>query len=249
MQRYGIRPIVPWMERLYQEKKSYTMTQKDKKILVGVPCFRLPGLVNLCLGSLVNTPATVLAVDNCADADVKQVLASFGDKITIVTNKENGYCNGGWNQVMKYGLENGFDTIALGSSDVTMHKGWYSPVQKRLSENEKEILIPAIGIGSQTPNSDNVMFNPQVGWHMSFLPREAVELVYPIPAGIKHWFGDNHMYTVLVSKGWRTVLLHDVQCYHEQSAVTARVPEAGSVVAQDKIEWEKLLRENPDKYR
>ena len=249
VERHRYRPIKPWLKRLNDEAKSYIMTQKDKKILVGIPVFRVPGLVQLCLGSLVNTPATVLVIDNAADQDVKQVLRAFGESIKVITNTQNGYCNGGWNQIMKYGLENEFDIIALGSSDVTMHRGWYEPILKRFVEHDNEILIPAPGPGVKTPNPNNVLFNPQIGWHQSFLPRKAVELVYPIPVGLRHWFGDNHMYQTLIPKGWQTVLLNDVQCHHEQSAVTIRVPEAGSVVAQDKIEWERLSNEHPNRYK
>ena len=56
------------------------------------------------------------------------------------------------------------------------------------------------------------------------------------------------MYQTLTAHGWSTVLLNEVQAEHQQSAVTAKVPEAGIVIADDKIEWERLKLENPNKY-
>ena len=131
------------------------------KVLVGIPVFRIGGLVQLCLASLVCTPATVLAVDNAADADVKQVLKTFGSSyVKAIVNEENRYCNGGWNQIMKYGLDNGFDVVALGSSDAVLHKGWYDAVLKRMREHNNEILFPSIGRGVVCPNTENVLINP-----------------------------------------------------------------------------------------
>jgi hypothetical protein len=211
------------------------------KMLVGVPVFRVSGLVRTCLQALTNSPAHVLAVDNAADEDVKAVLREFGDRIHILTNAENGYCNGGWNRIMEYGLNHDYDVIGLGSSDVALHPGWYQAVEKRITEHKKEVLIPNIGPPWSNPNTENVLIHPYIGWHFSFLPREAVQLVYPIPRQLRHWFGDNHMYKVLVQQnGWQHVLLNEVRCDHQQSAVTSRVPEAGSVVEQDKIEWGRL---------
>ncbi len=42
-------------------------------ILVGVPVFRVPELVERCILSLVDKGAEVLIVDNASDADVKRI--------------------------------------------------------------------------------------------------------------------------------------------------------------------------------
>jgi len=210
------------------------------EVLVGVPVFRVPGLVQSCLSSLISTPADVLVIDNAADDDVKTLLRGFGKRVKIITNTENGYCNGGWNQILEYGISHGYDVIGLGSSDVTMHPGWYDAVVKRVQEHPREVFIPSIGEPVPNPDTNNVFVHPNTGWFFSFLPLEAAKLVYPIPRGLKHWYGDNHMYEVLKHHGIGHVLLNEVRCYHQQGGITVKVAEANSVIAQDGIEWERL---------
>lgn len=205
-------------------------------MLVGVPVFRLPDLVGRCLHALRGAGADVLAIDNAADQDVKEVLKVFPEYV-IISNQVNGYCNGAWNQILQYGIENNYDIIGLGSSDVTLHSGWYEKIVKRAEEFPNEVWIPCVG----SP-SEGVIYNPNTGWHFSFLPRKAAEIVFPIPSTIKHWFGDNHMHEALTKNGWRHVLLNEVSCDHEQSAITFRTPEAYAVIDQDAKEWEEIKR-------
>jgi hypothetical protein len=204
------------------------------KVLVGVPVFRVPDLVRRCLGSLVDTPADILVIDNAADADVKSVVQRFGNKVTTIANASNGYCNGGWNQTMEYGLNHRYDLIGLGSSDVSLHPGWYEVLVKRAETSCNEVWIPTLS----TEQTEDV-YLPNVGWYFSFLPRKAVEIVYPIPCTLRHWFGDTYMRDKLISNGWKHVLAKDIRSNHEQSAVTCRVPEAYAVIEQDKEAWSK----------
>jgi GT2 family glycosyltransferase len=207
------------------------------KTLVGVPVFRVPGLVKTCLDSLVYTSAKVLVVDNNADSDVKKVLEAYPWTEKIV-NSVNGFCNGGWNQIMKHGLDSGYDIIGLGSSDAVLHPGWYDTLQARAENFTDEVWLPTIGepVIQQDFKKVEVVTGGVAGF-FNFLPRKAVELVYPIPANLRHWFGDQYMFEKLRAHGWKITLLQDMTAYHQQSSITAVTPEAYEVINMDKMEW------------
>lgn len=209
------------------------------KVLVGVPVFAVPDLVRSCLKSVTGTPADVLVIDNGAPPDVKLVVERYG--VTTIFSPVNGYCNGGWNQIMKYGLDNGYDIIGLGSSDVEMHPGWYDLVTKRMSQFPNEIVLPSVGPPIDSPDyTKGVVVENGIAGFFTFFRREAIELVYPIPAGLKHWFGDQYMFEKLRKHGWHTVIMPDLLAYHQWSAITAQNPETYKVIEEDKKAWQAL---------
>jgi GT2 family glycosyltransferase len=203
------------------------------RVLVGVPVFRVSELVYRCLASLVGTPADVLVIDNAADADVKHVLRQF--PIRTIVNATNEYCNGAWNQVMQHGLAQDYDLIGLGSSDAILSPGWCEALHKRMASFPNEVWIPTL---KETPV--DAEYADSVAGYFSFLPRAAVEIVYPIPYTLRHWFGDQYMFEKLRRNGWKTAILGSVRAVHEQSAITARTPEAYTVIEQDKVAWKEL---------
>ena len=209
------------------------------KTLVGVPIFAVPDLVRSCLSSLVRTPADVLVIDNCSPPDVRAVVDRY--KVTTIVNTVNGYCNGGWNQIMKYGLENNYDVIGLGSSDVEMHPGWYDLVTNRMSQFPNEIILPSVGEPVQDADyTKGIEVEKGTAGFFTFFRREAIEQVYPIPSQIRHWFGDEYMFTKLRKLGWKTVIMPDLLAYHQWSAITAQNPEAYKVIEEDKKAWQAL---------
>lgn len=207
------------------------------KLLVGIPVFRLPSLVRRCLLSLADTPATVLAIDNAADAPVKSVLREFDGRIVDIAVPRNEYCNGGWNRVLAYGLDHDFDVIVLGSSDATLMPGWYEASMKRVATGDKTVFVPSID-----ERAEDELSTGGLAGFIIFLPRAAADLVYPIPSTLRHWFGDQYMFEKLRANGWKTVVAHDVKATHAQSAVTAATPEAYAVIEGDKRAWAEMDR-------
>lgn len=204
-------------------------------ILVGVPVFRVAELVERCIISLTETPADVLVVDNAADWEVKQVLKRHENKLKIITTDTNTFCNGGWNLIMEYGLSHGYDLIGLGSSDATLKAGWQEALRSRADKAKDEVWVASL-----VPSNQEVQVVESIAGFFNFLPRAAVELVYPIPPTIRHWFGDQYMFEKLRSKGWKTVVLNTLKATHQQSAITCRTPEAYGVIEQDKLAWKEL---------
>ena len=220
------------------------------KVLVGVSVFAVPDLVKSCLTSLIGTPADVLVIDSKAADDVKDVISRL--PVNIIVSPENGYCNGGWNDIMRYGLMHNYDVIGLGSSDVELLPGWYDILERRMSQTSCEVCIPRQKSTKYQDFPEEVEYvQGGVAGYFSFLPRKAVELVYPIPHTIKHWFGDQYMFEKLRANGWKIAILNRMLAYHQQSAITAQNPEAYRVIEEDKKAWQALggsvvLAENHD---
>lgn len=206
------------------------------RVLCGIPCFRIAEQVGRCLGSLVSTPTDILSIDNAADEDVKQVLKHFKGRIKIIHSDVNLYCNGAWNRILEYGLDQNYDVIALGSSDVTLGNGWYDVLQARASAFLDEIWLPRIG----EPSEGVEYVHEGVAGFFSFLPRKAVDIVYPIPHGLRMWFGDQYCFELLRKHGYKVTILNALKAQHEWSSVTAATPEAYAVIEQDKLEWQRL---------
>ena len=135
---------------------------------------------------------------------------------------------------MEYGLVHDYDLIGLGSSDAELLPGWYAALEYRLKNFSNEIWIPSL------TDAVEVEYAESVAGYFSFLPRAAVHTVYPIPATLRHWFGDQYMFEKLRSMGWKTAILPSVKAKHQQSAITYRTPEAYTVIAQDAAAWKEL---------
>lgn len=206
------------------------------KLLVGIPAFRIACQLRKCLDSILAAPATVVVVDNNADADVKDVIRDYGDRVDVIRHEQNEFCNGGWNAAMELGLAGDFDMIGLGSSDATLLPGWYDGIERRLRTRHKEVWIPSLRPASRDEEVTSV------AGYFSFLPRTAAELVYPIPSTLKHWFGDQYMFEKLRAAGWKTIVANDVRATHQQGSVTCRTPEAEQRIEDDKAAWAALAQ-------
>lgn len=208
------------------------------RILCGIPCFRLADQVLRCLLSLNCSAVDVLAIDNAADADVKQVLGTFerSGRVRVIHSPTNEYCNGGWNRILEQGIIKGYDLIGIGSSDVILGAGWHEVLVSRADAVTDEVWLPRIGEAA----GDIEYIHGGVAGFFTFLPRKAAELVYPIPRGLKMWFGDEWMFSKVRAAGYKVTILNALKAQHEWSSVTAATPEAYAVIEQDKIEWQRL---------
>jgi GT2 family glycosyltransferase len=209
-------------------------------MLVGISAFRLPDIVRTSLDTIVTSPADVVVVDNAADKDVKEVIGSYGSRITTIVNDRNMYCNGAWNQIMEFGLQRDYDIIALGTGTM-LHAGWYEQIQARAKEFPKEIWLPNEGKPPCVPGYKEAIYtDADVAGYFSFMPREAVQLVYPIPRTLKHWFGDKYMFDKLIANGWRIAVLRDVRANHQWGVVRVSNQDAYPTIEEDKLAWEAL---------
>ena len=207
------------------------------KILIGLTVYRIPQIVINALDSVVESPVDIVVVDNDAEKAVKSVLQNYGTRIHVIRNETNLYCNGGWNQILGYGLQRDYDLIGFGSAH--FHPGWYETICKRFAEYPNEVWLPEIGEPAPSQNYHRAthVAATSAGF-FTFMPRAAVEKFYPIPSTLRQWFGDTYMYNRLESQGWRVMVLNDMRAYHQWSRVKDSNPIMPQVVEEDKREWE-----------
>jgi glycosyltransferase involved in cell wall biosynthesis len=210
-------------------------------LLVCLPVFRNAALVDRCLKAIVDTPATILVVDNAADAETKAVLVKYKDRIEWLENPENMNCNWAWNKGLERADE--FDVIALGSSDVVLPPHWYETVEKRLHDYSDEVLLPDVGPHTETvasPDSEHGTVSENIAGAFTFMSATAARIVRPIPSSLKFWFGDEWMFTILRRLGWKTVVLTDLKAYHLQSSSMNVEPSLYQTIEEDKKAWDQI---------
>lgn len=202
------------------------------KILASFPLYSHPDIAGKALESLVEVDTYIV----CNTPSLKWLLAG-----EYVVNKTNNYCNGAWNQAMAYFLKHKkYDWLVLSSQDVIMKKGW----SKLLQPKDKEVYVPGYAGEYHKLNDANPAQMELVGGvagACTFLPREAVELVYPIPKELRLWFGDQWMFTRLRKHGWR-VMQGTMAAYHYGSLSIFENPSAYQVIEADKIAWEEAKK-------
>lgn len=183
------------------------------------PVFDIPGEVDLFI--VVNNPLYRYVVQG----------------IPHVINRGNNYCNGAWNQAMKYFLDGEWDYLAIGSSDVIMGKNWH----KMIPKDDNEIWVPTFAPSLEHLRNwrgERKELKGGVAGAFTVLPRKAVELVYPIPKKLKLWFGDEYMYGKLRENGWK-IMQAEFTAYHYGSLSIQTNPESARIIEEDKIEWRK----------
>lgn len=84
------------------------------------------GLLPKSVGSLFkqSEKCDVIVVDNGSEDSSKEVIESFGKKVTALWNSSNLGFAGGVNSGIRYALENNYTYIALLNNDAVAHKDW-----------------------------------------------------------------------------------------------------------------------------
>lgn len=220
------------------------------KILVAIPFLFGADHSKLCIESVVNSGVDVLLIDNGAEQSVKNVLNFYHSRpnIHIISNPENVFVNPAWNQAMEFFLAFDYDRLVIINSDLIMHPNWHEVLKNRLVEFPNEITLPII--------TDNILqyatCEYQSGMEVSSgtpgvfisLNRKHVEIVFPISAEIKIWFGDNWLYDSLRGLGFKTVIAPNLfaQHYHNGSQSVSKLNGISEMIEQDKINWTNIVQ-------
>jgi len=199
-------------------------------ILASFPIYNVPDVTERAIESLGDVD-TFFVVNS---PELKQLV----EHKNYVVNGVNNYCNGAWNQAMAYFLQGDWDYLALGSSDVIMGNNWFNLIPDK---SHKWICVPTYADSLERLGNQRGEFKELKGGvagAFTVLPREAVEIIYPIPRGMKLWFGDEYMYSKLRSLGWK-VMQAEFTAYHYGSLSIPANLESGNIIEGDKIAWQK----------
>lgn len=90
------------------------------------------------VGSLLAQTETcdIIVVDNDSKDNSKEVINSFGNKVTPLWNTRNMGFAGGVNTGIRYAIEQGYEYIALLNNDATADKNWIKELHAACSTND-----------------------------------------------------------------------------------------------------------------
>lgn len=212
------------------------------KLLVTMPIFNNPPVTQESVDSVKKDGVDLYFVTNTADILMTSIIEEYPNQI----NNDNKGCNYAWNEGMKYFLKGDWDWLGLGSSDVVFHKNWYE-VLKNINGGKK-VYVPNIANSLNELRSlsepirvedyDQQELTGGVAGIFTFMPRKAVEMVYPIPDGFNLWFGDEWIYTVLRRLGWKVVLVKTLFCHHYCSVGVNAVENRDKIIEGERVHWE-----------
>lgn len=203
-------------------------TLASMKILVGIPCLFGAAHTKESIDSVINE-AAVLLIDNGAEKSVKDVISKYN--CHKIHNKDNLFVNPAWNQIISFFLNSDYDSLVIMNSDLIMNKGW-SDVLKSVEEDI--IAVPNMGAAAQ--DSEVYSGTPGVFIHLN---KTQARIIYPITSCIKVWYGDNWVYEILRSLGYKTVVYHKLIAthYHSGSQNVSRVKGISEIIEEDKRQW------------
>lgn len=205
------------------------------KILVGIPCLYGPDNCFKAIESVFKE-ANVLLIDNGAEFGVKQTISYFKDstlKVFVFVNETNRYVNPAWNQIIEYFLGSDYDQLVIMNSDLVMREGWSDYIQDGIS------CVPTDG----SHLIDTISHEGTTGVFIH-LNKEMARLVYPIPDGIRIWYGDTWIYEKIKKAGYRAVIRAGMLCEHigHGSQTLKLLPERTEIIAQDQLAWAEIVK-------
>lgn len=112
------------------------------KLYVVVPNWNGEDFLQQCIDSLLaqNQACEILVVENGSVDMSDEILATYGNKITVLKQKNNLGFAGGVNIGINYAIENGADYVALFNNDAVADENWLQNLVNTASVN------PVIGI-------------------------------------------------------------------------------------------------------
>lgn len=201
-------------------------------ILASFPIYNIPEVTQAAISSLEG-------VDTYFVVNTPELAWLVATKPHVV-NKVNNYCNGGWNQAMRYFLKGQWQYLALGCSDVIMQNNWQHKIPQEVKQVWVPTYAPNLELMQNWAGYTQELFGGVAG-AFTVLPRAAVELVYPIPRSLKLWFGDEWMYSRLRKHGWK-VMQADFCAFHYGSLSIYSSSAHNEVIEADKRAWEKARK-------
>jgi hypothetical protein len=223
------------------------------KYLVGIPVLFGVDHTREAIESCIHPQADVLIVDNNAPEPVKNVIKEFDGKITVKVNEKNEFVNPAWNYILEYFLRyKDYTHVVIFNSDAILPPNWpleldkfykqfgnfaipvpYETLDKRFAWQEQDINAPI----------KYELIKGGIRGICIILTREQTERIYPIPDGIKVWYGDNWIYEILRETEQCTWMLYNMTVYHALSQNVSIVPEAIPQIEEDKEWWELFGKE------
>lgn len=218
--------------------------ESKNKTLVGIPCLYGYEHTKAAIDSVVNHNCDVLLIDNGAEESVGRLLMDYNNKhknVLLLRNEQNIYVNPSWNQIMLVflGFQH-YERLCIMNSDLVLHPSWLDCLGHCSVAHPN--LIPTPNVVSKIPDTEilydpHVVANEGIAGVFIVLNKEQVNMVYPIPSGLRIWFGDNWIYDILRNAHYSTAVFFGLLATHGNSQNVSRVKEAPEIIEEDKKYW------------
>jgi hypothetical protein len=218
--------------------------------LIVIPAVKNAHVTREALDSVIGLGVDIIVCANGADEDVIQLFHEFKEKfrnISIWHEPTNIGVNPIWNKFVQHFLASSYTHIGILSSDVIMQSQFLEVLQNRDIPNEMPIPIevdkvtvyekldPAGQVGQVVTEGTNGIF--------IWLSKEQARIAFPIPDGIKIWFGDNWIHEKLRIAGHKTVILGNFQAFHHGSVTLKEMSTSSEDIERDKINWQTIRKQ------
>lgn len=220
------------------------------KPLIVMPAVKNVHVTREAVDSVINHDVDIILCANGADQDIIDLFYQYKtlkpERVTVWIEPVNIGVNPVWNKFVAHFLTTSYTHIGILSSDVILQRQWL----EYLKEVDARDFIPIC----VEVDKDKVKEDVDVkDWHIQYvkegtngifiwLTKEQAKMSFPIPEGIKIWFGDNWIHEKLRKAGHTTVIHHNFRAFHGGSVTLQAMPESGGIIEQDKIEWETIKK-------
>jgi GT2 family glycosyltransferase len=109
------------------------------KLFVVVPNWNGEDFLGACIDSLLTQKqaCSIVIVENGSVDASDKILASYGNKITVLKQQKNLGFAGGVNVGIKYAISNGADYVALFNNDAIADENWLKELRACIEQNDK----------------------------------------------------------------------------------------------------------------
>jgi GT2 family glycosyltransferase len=191
-----------------------------------------------------------LADNGSTDDGAAEAIKALAD--WHIRYEDNGSLQRPANRLMRQAQADGAELIVYSNNDCLMGPGWLDALVREANKRDRRYFLP-----------HNIFTNPHTfeadvraalatakpecvpgcaGWCMVF-PPEALDICLPIPETFTLWYGDAWMNRKLEQAGWRCEVVLDSFVLHYGSVSFYARKDYVPLVEQDRLEWERLIRE------
>lgn len=219
------------------------------KPLIVMPAVKNVHVTREAVDSVINHDVDIILCANGADQDIIDLFYWYEEqypRVTVWIEPVNIGVNPVWNKFVAHFLTTSYTHIGILSSDVILQRQWLEYIKENGDDKEQMICVEVdkdkvkeeinvIGMNAQlvTEGTNGIFI---------WLTKEQAKMSFPIPEGIKIWFGDNWIHYKLRKAGHPTVIHHNFRAFHGGSVTLQAMPESGGIIEQDKIEWETIKK-------
>ena len=208
-----------------------------RSILVGIPVIYCEDCVYQCIKSVESQADEVFIIDNNSTVGIKEIISGKN----VLTNSTNVFVNPAWNQIMEKFLTSAHDYLIILNSDLVLKPGILNKIRETDIDYEKTIMLPN-PVNEFSVNPPDTVNEIPGGFPgiMIVLSKEMCRAVYPIPTGLKLWFGDDWIFGKLKKLNYTLNIYSEMEVIHINggSRSVFNLPNYTDIIEEDKVIWE-----------